>query len=166
MVPKDRQSVVVEHLEKYAVMDEVEFSQPDFGIFSISGPNTRKFLEEKFGQELRPHSPFEHQQLDWNGTGVPLLQHSFTGETGFLIFAKDVDVLLKKIDPDSSLVELGPDVQDILRIESGIPRWGTDCSESTLFPEMNLQTETVSYTKGCFVGQGDSRQSEIPRCSE
>ena len=153
LVPKDRQKAVIEHLEKYAVMDDVEFSQPDFGIFSISGPETRRFLEGKFEQKLKPHSSFEHQQLDWNGTGVPLLQHSFTGETGFLIFAKDVDEFLKKLDPNGELLMLDNEVQNILRVESGIPLWGKDCSESTLFPEMNLQTETVSYTKGCFVGQ-------------
>ncbi|MCH2207915.1 MAG: tetratricopeptide repeat protein [Lentisphaerales bacterium] len=153
LVPSERQQAVAEHLEKYAVMDEVEVSQPDFGVLSFSGPNTRKYLEGIFSQELKPHALFEHQQLDWNGTGIPLLEYSFTGENGFLIFAQDVNKLLAKIDADNSLIKLSSEAQEILRIEAGLPKWGSDCSESTLFPEMNLQTGTVSYTKGCFVGQ-------------
>lgn len=153
LVPSECQEIVAEHLKKYAVMDDVEISQPNFGVLSFSGPNTRKHLEGVFSQELKPHALFEHQQLDWNGVGIPLLELSFTGENGFLIFAQDAKELLAKIDPEDSLVKLGNEAKEVLRIEAGQPKWLIDFNEKTLFPEMNLQTGTVSYTKGCFVGQ-------------
>ncbi|MCM8532448.1 MAG: tetratricopeptide repeat protein [Lentisphaeraceae bacterium] len=153
LVPTVRQEVVKEHLEKYAIMDEVEISLPDFKILSIVGPESRSFLEEKFDQTLTMSTPYSHQQLDWKSEGVPLLNYSFTGENGYLTFSKDTSSFLSKIDPQNELVKLSENTQEALRVEAGIPKWGVDCDENTLFPEMNLQTSSVSYTKGCFVGQ-------------
>ncbi|MCM8534972.1 MAG: tetratricopeptide repeat protein [Lentisphaeraceae bacterium] len=153
LVPKERQQIVKEHLEKYAIMDEVEISLPDFKILSVIGPESKGFLEDKFNQPLTMSIPYSHQQLDWNGEGVPLLNYSFTGENGYLTFSKDVSSLKGRLDPKEEVVSLCEKVQETLRVEAGMPKWGIDCDENTLFPEMNLQTSSISYTKGCFVGQ-------------
>ena len=72
LLPAARLQVVAEHLDKYAVMDEVDISQPDFEIISISGPKARTYLEELFELGIIPHSPYEHQQFDWKGTRLCL----------------------------------------------------------------------------------------------
>ena len=41
---------------------------------------------------------------------------------------------------------------EALRIEAGIPKWGAELSPSVLLPEAEM-ADTVSYTKGCYVGQ-------------
>jgi folate-binding protein YgfZ len=41
---------------------------------------------------------------------------------------------------------------ETLRIESGIPKFGTDMDETTIIPELGFP-EMISYTKGCYVGQ-------------
>ncbi len=46
----------------------------------------------------------------------------------------------------------GLGVLETCRVEAGIPLFGRDFTEDTLFPEADLP-EAVSYTKGCFVGQ-------------
>jgi folate-binding protein YgfZ len=47
----------------------------------------------------------------------------------------------------------GPDETEVFRIERGIPRWGTELSESVIPNEAGLQDRAISYTKGCYVGQ-------------
>jgi len=47
----------------------------------------------------------------------------------------------------------GPDETEVFRIERGIPRWGTELSESVIPNEAGLQNRAISYTKGCYVGQ-------------
>src|SRR5204863_252374 len=42
---------------------------------------------------------------------------------------------------------------DILRIESGIPRFGVDMDETNLAPETGIESRAISYTKGCYIGQ-------------
>ena len=42
---------------------------------------------------------------------------------------------------------------EILRVESGRPRYGVDVDDSTIPQEAGLNARAVSFTKGCYVGQ-------------
>jgi len=42
---------------------------------------------------------------------------------------------------------------EIARIEAGVPRMGTDLDETTIPQEAGVESDAVSFTKGCFVGQ-------------
>ena len=50
-------------------------------------------------------------------------------------------------------VEIGPEAQEILRVEDGIPKYGVDMDESTIALEAGLGPTHISFTKGCYVGQ-------------
>lgn len=55
-----------------------------------------------------------------------------------------------------SLESLGDDPSDqseLERIQNGIPRMGFDLDSSVIPQEAALEIESVSFTKGCFVGQ-------------
>jgi folate-binding protein YgfZ len=41
---------------------------------------------------------------------------------------------------------------EVLRIEQGVPLYGSDMDESTIVPELGLDG-VISYTKGCYIGQ-------------
>ena len=45
------------------------------------------------------------------------------------------------------------DAAEIVRIESGRPRFGVDMSEDNFPGELGLEERAVSFTKGCYVGQ-------------
>jgi folate-binding protein YgfZ len=40
-----------------------------------------------------------------------------------------------------------------LRIQRGIPAWGTELTEETLPPEAGLEKTHIDYHKGCYIGQ-------------
>ena len=42
---------------------------------------------------------------------------------------------------------------EIVRVESGRPRYGIDIGEGTIPQEAGLNERAVSFTKGCYVGQ-------------
>jgi folate-binding protein YgfZ len=48
---------------------------------------------------------------------------------------------------------IDPRLLEALRIEAGIPRWGTELGENTLPPEAGLDRTHIDYHKGCYVGQ-------------
>lgn len=50
------------------------------------------------------------------------------------------------------VVPVGERAADTLRIEAGDAAWGRELTEAVLLPEADLPG-TVSYTKGCYVGQ-------------
>src|SRR5437016_13670761 len=46
-----------------------------------------------------------------------------------------------------------PAVAEVMRIEQGIPRWGSELTEEIIPIEANLEQRTVDYEKGCYIGQ-------------
>jgi folate-binding protein YgfZ len=48
---------------------------------------------------------------------------------------------------------VGEQAAEIVRVESGRPRYGVDLDESTIPQEAGLNERAVSFTKGCYVGQ-------------
>jgi folate-binding protein YgfZ len=42
---------------------------------------------------------------------------------------------------------------EILRIESGIPRFGAEMTSGTMPAEAGIVERAVSFTKGCYIGQ-------------
>lgn len=41
----------------------------------------------------------------------------------------------------------------VLRVEDGIPRFGSEMTETTIPQEAGINTRAVSFTKGCYIGQ-------------
>jgi folate-binding protein YgfZ len=48
---------------------------------------------------------------------------------------------------------VGADAFEIARVEAGVPRFGSEIDDSVLPAETGLVARTVSFTKGCYVGQ-------------
>ncbi len=53
---------------------------------------------------------------------------------------------------NSGAVPVGLEALEALRIEAGIPRFGTDMDDTVLIMEAGL-THAISFTKGCYLGQ-------------
>lgn len=45
------------------------------------------------------------------------------------------------------------DLQEMLRIERGIPAWGAELDENTIPVEAGLERTSIDYHKGCYIGQ-------------
>jgi len=50
-------------------------------------------------------------------------------------------------------VEVGEAAAELVRVESGRPRYGVDLDENVIPQEAGLNERAVSFTKGCYVGQ-------------
>jgi len=76
-----------------------------------------------------------------------------TAEKGFdiLIDAKRKTTLWQTL-VSAGATPVSTEVQEILRIEAGIARYGRDMDETNVITETNLD-DAVSYTKGCYLGQ-------------
>jgi folate-binding protein YgfZ len=53
--------------------------------------------------------------------------------------------------PDAGLLD--PAVVEILRIERGVPSWGSELGPETLPPEAGLDRTRIDYDRGCYPGQ-------------
>jgi folate-binding protein YgfZ len=82
------------------------------------------------------------------------------GGADVLLVATDlgVDVVCSAQDADRvrgalDVPEVPEAAAEVLRVESGRPRYGVDLDDATIPQEGGLNDRAVSFTKGCYVGQ-------------
>lgn len=151
---------VVEHLERFLVADEVEICPLlDQSFLALQGPRSAEVLDEL--QFSVPEGEYRHVSAeltrDGGGPKVFCARAGLTGESGFLLLPSQTD-----LEPVWSrllevVVKLGGGpvgfrALQVLRMEAGIPWYGTDFDDSNFPLEAGLD-RIVSQSKGCYLGQ-------------
>ena len=116
------------------------------GLLSLVGPQARAVA----GAEAVPVDEHAHRPGELGGHPVRLIATDL-----------GIDVLCEADATDdvrAALIGAGAapvseEAAEILRVESGRPRYGADVDDSTIPQEAGLNARAVSFTKGCYVGQ-------------
>lgn len=92
-------------------------------------------------------------EVQWHERPVTIVRASHTGEPGFdLILDSSQKAELMQALEAAGAKTISDDTFEVLRVEAGIARFGTDIDETNVVPETNFD-DAVSFTKGCYVGQ-------------
>lgn len=106
---------------------------------SLQGRGANALVEKIYGVRDLPRDGV------WENENVTVIRATHTGEDGFDVIGEDV------LDTFGA-TPVSERVEEILRIEAGIARYGHDMDESNVVTETNLD-DAVSYSKGCYLGQ-------------
>ena len=89
------------------------------------------------------------------GVDVPDEENAFVERDGALFVATDagIDVIRPADAPALDVPAVAEEAAELVRIESGRPRFGLDFDSDTIPQEAGLNERAVSFTKGCYVGQ-------------
>jgi tRNA-modifying protein YgfZ len=138
---------VVRHLSTYKVGRQVELAEPgsELAILSLVGPAAGELIGT--GPLAPEHA---HRELE-------------VGSVGCRAVATDLGIDLicpasQAPDVAGALIEAGAaqvsePAAEILRVESGRPRFGREMSAATIPQEAGIDGRAVSFTKGCYIGQ-------------
>jgi len=69
----------------------------------------------------------------------------------YFVPAEDADAFHTSLLTEG-VADINDDEYDVLRVESGMPKYGVDMDETTIVPELGID-ELISYNKGCYIGQ-------------
>ena len=92
---------------------------------------------------------------DQAGEGVHWVGQTLVGVPGAVAFtpsdaaADSIELLARSL----GATEVGGDAIELARIRLGFPAWGRELTETVLPPEVGIEALTISYSKGCYVGQ-------------
>jgi len=161
-------SALIEMLDQFLFADDVTLSDvsSDFTWVNIQGPLASATVESV----LEEAPVMGDNAVTWlAGCNVPpgslLISHSITGDPGLIAAvpkrpdsSDPLPALIEKAARENGLVCPTGDaleaVLDILRIEAGLSRVGTDTPRrARLLSETGLERQLVSYSKGCYIGQ-------------
>ncbi len=146
------------HLIRYRMRTRIEIASPPWGKFLVCGPAAQSIVEKYIGNTLSDMKEKSFFQKEVAGASLICIKRSVTGEDGFHLYCptEKLAQLWKGLTAAAGpqpLSPIGQEALEILRIESGIPRYGFDMDELILPEEAGIHSEAVSYTKGCYPGQ-------------
>jgi tRNA-modifying protein YgfZ len=139
-------TAALRHLEMYKIGREVAIADVtgERTILSLLGPRSVEIA----GTAALPEHAGEATKI----AGVECLAVGTTD--GIDLIAKSGDAAdLREALIDAGAVEVGPDAAEVVRIESGVPRFGAEMSTETMPAEAGIVERAVSFTKGCYIGQ-------------
>ena len=135
------------HLTMYSVGRDVsvEDRTGDLALIAIAGPASA---------ELAGLAPLarenDHAETDLEGIGV----RSVRTDLGLdlVVAADDADGTLAALEK-RGVAPVSEEALEILRVESGRPRFGREMTQETIPQEAGINERAVSFTKGCYIGQ-------------
>ena len=161
LVERDRLETLQQAFDDFLFTDDLTLTDisDTRKWWTLQGPAAPQVLDQAFPQAERwdelPENAWVQEGEAW------IIRRSLTGDAGFLIglpsenasfsdglTAAEAHGLTRVADEDiSALLE-------VLRIEGGLVRVDVDLpAKERLLPETGLEQQTVSYTKGCYLGQ-------------
>jgi folate-binding protein YgfZ len=126
-------------------------------LVSVQGARAAEIVGAALGSEAagleRGRVAFVSEER-FGGEPLMVIRATHTAEDGFDVFAN----ASAASDVWDALVSAGArpsgfDALEVLRVEAGVPRYGVDASDANVVLEVVDESEAVSYTKGCYVGQ-------------
>ncbi len=115
-------------------------------LLSLVGPRARAVA----GLEELPAE--EHACLEGSVGGVTVLAAATDLGVDLFCAAEDAAALRAALVA-AGAVDVPEAAAEVVRVESGRPRYGLDVDDSTIPQEAGLNARAVSFTKGCYVGQ-------------
>jgi folate-binding protein YgfZ len=113
-------------------------------IFSLIGPRS----PEVAGTASLPESTC----LETTVSGVACLAAGTRDGIDLIVGAGEA-MRLRGHLLEAGAVAVSPTAAEILRIESGTPRFGAEMGTETMPAEAGIVERAVSFTKGCYIGQ-------------
>ena len=139
-------AVVRRHLETYKIGREVEVEDvtAERAILSLIGPRSAEIAGAP------PLPEFACEPLSVGG-----LECVAVGtREGIDLIATTADAeRLRAALLDAGAAEVSPEAAEIVRVEAGVPRFGTEMDAGTMPAEAGIVEAAVDFEKGCYVGQ-------------
>jgi tRNA-modifying protein YgfZ len=134
------------HLEMYSVGRDVSVTDAgeERAILALIGPRS----VELAGTAALPEHACEASAV----AGVDCLVAGSRDGIDLIVAVADADRLREALLA-AGAVEVSPEAAEILRIESGTPRFGAEMGTETMPAEAGIVEDAVSFTKGCYIGQ-------------
>jgi tRNA-modifying protein YgfZ len=139
-VARDRVAGLIEHLERYLIMENAEIAEAssELGWIFGHGPRAGEALE------LARAAGAEAARVDWTGRHDAVVVAAPKA-------AEDAITAAMLALPGAGRAR--DDAWEALRVAWGLPRLGVDFGEDNSPHEASLDKLAVSFNKGCYLGQ-------------
>ncbi len=136
VLPAARCEAVLEHFDRYLVMEDVTLDRLDAEVITVQGPRAREALAG-FGET------FAVDRLSRGGGDLVVGSDAKPG----------VEAEIARLLRDGALARVTPEAWEIARIDGSVPAFGKDFDGNNFVQEAGITARAVSFQKGCYLGQ-------------
>jgi folate-binding protein YgfZ len=147
------------HLRKYLPPIYATFNETDTCRLAVIGPLAAAAVDGWAGAAVtNALKPLQSRSLEIRETEVLIARREEIEGPGFDLYVppdarEDVRSGLATAVSERGGREVGAYAWEILRVERGIPAFGSDFSEDDLAQEAGQDARAISFDKGCYTGQ-------------
>lgn len=144
------------HLSKYGLFNDATWSDvgPSTREWHVCGPEAESILKAGGCLPGTSGTPLGIERTSFAGVPVAVIPESPVGGNGWTLIADEpVSAELERALMGSSAVEIDPAAWESWRIEAGTLVDGVDVSPENLPQELDRDSRTISFHKGCYLGQ-------------
>ncbi len=146
------------HLDRYLIREDVQLTDRSAGVSEIllRGPHAPAMMGAIVGDAALsaewPH--YQSKFASCDGVSLRLARVDWLGDPTWLLLVprSAAEALIQKLEA-AGAVRGTSDEAESLRIEAGFPYYGRDISEDHLAQEVGRTPQSISFTKGCYLGQ-------------
>jgi folate-binding protein YgfZ len=153
-----------EILDRFIIMDDATLTDEtaQTGTLAIEGPKAPDLLRKLMHVEYMqlPAGAHVTAVLESSGAAIPcrVLRHSLFGLRGaeLLLPRESLPAAWQALSAAARVqggAPIGYRALNMLRLEAGIPWFGTDFDEHQIPQEAGVESTHISFTKGCYTGQ-------------
>ena len=150
-------------LDKYIIADDVKISDltPETGAIAVHGPQASVLVQSVLGINGLDTLPERHNRFREPDAlfdyAVVCVRTDTTGETGYTLYsaAEGSEPLWERLMSEGKQFNIQPigwEALESLRVEAGIPRYGTELTDAVIPLEAELE-HAIDFEKGCYIGQ-------------
>jgi glycine cleavage system T protein len=147
---------IYKHLDRYHISEEVELADRthEFSQLHLAGPRAREVLERALQATLPDLAELQHLVQTLAGATCSIRRHDPLGLPGYdILCPADQSAAAWQALLAIGARPAGLEAYQTLRVEAGTPVYGLDIDETNLPQEVARTERTVSFTKGCYIGQ-------------
>jgi tRNA-modifying protein YgfZ len=136
----------LKHLTMYSIGRDVQVgdASDERALLSLIGPRAAEIA----GTAPLPEFANEPAQV----AGIDVVAAGTRDGIDLLFPAAERDRLVAALTA-AGAVEVSAEAAEIVRVESGVPRFGAEMDAATMPAEAGIVEDAVSFTKGCYIGQ-------------
>jgi tRNA-modifying protein YgfZ len=140
--------VLARHLDMYRIgrQAEVEDASGERVLLSVIGPAAVELVGTG---PLTPEHAHREAEL---APGVPARVVATDLGVDLVAVADSSEAVRARLEA-AGIVEVADEAAEILRVESGRPRFGREMTTATIPAEAGIDERAVSFDKGCYIGQ-------------
>jgi folate-binding protein YgfZ len=160
LVETHQRDALISQLEEYHFREDLVWNtETSFNfLVALQGPKSPVVLENLTGSVAGLHTTHDIFTANINDIETQVICKSLTGEEGYILACsadhkENLLQALHQAGESVGLVPIGAEAREILRIETGLPVYGKDMDKNHILPETGLEHTSVSYHKGCYIGQ-------------